>query len=128
LKEADLEWLKTGLRESYSVIDSLMNQKETKIGRRNQVLYCLGKCQAHFFTSEIIEKIIRSEFPGSTMDISLAISTILTDLSKRSPSIIKRGNKASTYEFTDPRYIMCLRLMLRKSNEGERIQKFGFEI
>lgn len=127
LDDADMNWLKQGLRESYMVIDSLMNDRETEIGRRNQVLYAMGKLSIHYFTPKHISTILKREFPDSTNGVSLAIAKILSVLSTKEPSIIKKSSKGNSYEITDPRYLMTIRAMLTKSKNG-KIEKLGFRI
>jgi hypothetical protein len=125
LQEADVNWCKQGLRESYIVIDSLMNDRETEKGRKNQVLYTMGTIKLHYFTSKHIADRLRKEFPNSTSGVTLAISKILTDLASREPSIIKKSTKGNCFEFTDPRYLMTLRAMLVKE-KNEKVKKRGF--
>jgi len=127
LQTADTNWCMQGLRESYCVIDSLMNDRETEIGRKNQVLYTMGKIKIHYFTSKHISDRLKKEFPNSTTGVTLAISKILTKLASIEPSIIKKSTKGNCYEFTDPRYLMTLRAMLIKE-KNEKIIKRGFSI
>src|SRR5207248_2418295 len=69
---ADGQWLKMGLSQASVVIASLMNERETKIGRRNQVLYVLGKIEKRVFSINEIEAMLRAEFPKSTEGTTLA--------------------------------------------------------
>ena len=119
LDKADIAWLKRGLMKSYQAIESLMNERETKTGRRNQVLYALSKVDTRTFTASQIEDILRAEFPDSTKDITLGVGQIMgAGLSGDENPIIKRtSNKSTAYEFVDPRYLMGLRVALRKENE-----------
>ncbi|QXE92425.1 ATP-binding protein [Geomonas subterranea] len=127
LKDADLNWLSLGLREAYSTVDGLMNERETEIGRRNQVLYTLGKIQVHYFTARQISDRMKKEFPISTTGVKLGINTILSALASKPNSIIKRCSKGASFEFTDPRYLMTLRAMLNKTKD-EKIVKLGFRL
>lgn len=127
LKDADLSWLMIGLRESYSTIDMLMNDRETEKGRRNQVLYTLGKVQIHYFTAKHIIDRLKKEFPNTTAGVKLGVNSILSNLASRENSIIRRCTKGTSYEFTDPRYLMTLRIMLHKS-KSEKVTKLGFKL
>lgn len=121
LEQADILWLKGGLKQAYQVIESHMNKRETKNGRRNQVLYALSKVNSRTFNVSEIEEIVRIQFPNSTRDVTLGISQIIaSDLSGGNHPITKQTSpKSTTYAFVDPRYLMCLRAALKK--EGEKI-------
>lgn len=119
MAKADIAWLKIGLMQSYQLVESLMNERETKTARRNQVLYALSKVDSRTFSASQIEDILRAEFPKSTKDITLGVGQIMAaGLSGKDNPIIKRSsNKSTAYEFIDPRYLMALRVMLKKEDE-----------
>ncbi|GAA6614919.1 AAA family ATPase [Scytonema sp. NUACC26] len=116
LDEADKFWLKQSLAANYTVIESMMNERDTKVGRRNQTLYSLGLIETEEFKWSDIEEIVRKEFPTSTDNLTLNLPQILSWLSVRENPIIKRSPKGDAYCFSDPKYRMCLRAMLRKSS------------
>ncbi|MGP1677473.1 MAG: nSTAND1 domain-containing NTPase [Burkholderiales bacterium] len=122
IDRADHAWLKLGLKESYHVVQSLMNERETKAGRRNQVLYALGRINSRTFNPARVEEVLRNHFVQSTENVALAIGQILADLSERQTSIVKRTPKGDEFEFTDPRYAMSIRAML-KLGEDEKVKK-----
>lgn len=64
LVEADGHWLKRGLSEASVLVASWMNERETKKGRRNQVLYVLGKVEKRVFSINEVETMLRKEFPN----------------------------------------------------------------
>ena len=122
LQDADTEWLRKGLRQSYQVIESHLNIKNKGIGRKNQVLYSIGTVSSHQFDAQKIEKILRKEFPDSIKD-NMGISQILQDFSKNSPELLIKNNKTGEYSAKDPKYIMCIRLVLSKNIENKVIKK-----
>jgi hypothetical protein len=123
LDEADKYWLKQSLSASYSVIESVMNERETKVGRRNQALYALGLVENEEFKWSDIEDILRREFSDSTSDLILNLPQILSGLAGKDSPIIKRSPKGDAYCFFDPKYRMCLRAMLRKSSSADKVEK-----
>jgi AAA domain len=123
LHEADAQWLKRGLSEASVLIASWMNERETKIGRRNQVLYVLGKIDKRVFSINEIETMLRTEFPKSTADTTLAVGQILGELANGGKPIIKRSAKGSSYEFKDTRFAMALRVLLEKDPNRETVAK-----
>jgi hypothetical protein len=123
LDEADKFWLKQSLSSNYTVIESMMNERDTKVGRRNQTLYSLGLVESEEFKWSDIEEILRREFPESTNNLTLNLPQILSGIALKDNPIIKRSPKGDAYCFSDPKYRMCLRAMLRKSNNADLVEK-----
>jgi hypothetical protein len=123
LKNADQRFLDNCLKKAYAVVDASMNERKTKAGRRNQVLYALGKTAKTEFDPNEVEAIVRKEFPGSTANTALAVGQTLADLASGDAPLLRRATKAANYRFADPRYLMCIRVVLRKSSDGEKVLK-----
>ncbi len=116
LDNADEKFLKSCLKKSYAVVDSFMNERKTKNGRRNQVLFALGKISLSEFDVYMVEELVRQEFPESTNETSLAISQMMAELASGDSPLLRRASKGN-YRFADPRYLMCIRVMLGKSSD-----------
>lgn len=127
LKEADINWLKQGLRSSYTVIESHMNSKETTVGRRNQVIFAIGKISRHQIYSYDIEEEIHKEFPTTVPETNMGIPAILSELCKSDKPLLQKSDSSNAFIVKDPRYVMCIRVMLFKDNDG-RVQKRGFKL
>lgn len=123
LRLADGAWLKKGLSQASGTIALLMNERETKVGRRNQVLYVLGRMNKRVFHVAEVESLLREEFPSSTADTTLAVGQILSELTGGDNPIVKRSAKGPTYEFKDPRFAMALRVLLEKDTVKEKVTK-----
>lgn len=117
LEHADILWLRDSLSHSYTRIEQMMNSRTTKVGRKNQIMYCLGKIGGNEITLTEIEDLIRSEFPESTKNVTINPSQNLSILSSEQDSIIKKSPKGNSYFFSDPKYKLCLRVMLKKDDE-----------
>ena len=115
LELADWDWLKQSLWSSYEAIYNAMNDRQSTVGRRNQVLYSLAKSDEEAIRVAEIEEIHKAQFPQSSSGRKLNTSQILSDLASREPPIIRRSAKGNEYIFSDPRYRMCMRAMLRKN-------------
>jgi SpoVK/Ycf46/Vps4 family AAA+-type ATPase len=124
LSTANRKWLKSGLLSNYATIEGLMNERDTKAGRKNQVLYALGRVEQETFRTSQIEEIVRKEFPRSTGGVTLDIAGILSRIAKQAESPIKRTPKGDQYRFTAPKFKLCIRAMLEKRNE--RVDKVDF--
>jgi hypothetical protein len=123
VRKADEQWLKTGLKQSYVTIENQMNDRQTKIGRRNQVLYTLSRYETARFSVSQIETELRKEFPSSTTGKNLGVGTILRELASADDHIIKEAPKISEYEFADPKHRMALRVMLTKDVNTGQVNK-----
>lgn len=124
LGRADRAWLKIGLRESYDVIERQMNVRETKVGRRNQVLYALGAITTKSFTSAAVETKVRCEFPDSTANAEqLGVGQLLVELTQEKNPIVRRSRKSNEFEFTHPRFLMCIRAMLEIDGGTSRVMR-----
>ena len=103
-----------------------MNERKTKAGRRNQVLFSLGKINAVIFDAKLVEAAVRQHFPESTKDTVLGVSQTLSDLCSGDHVLLRKNSKIGNFRFADPRYLMCLRIMLMKTESGERVSKRVF--
>ncbi|GAA5213191.1 AAA family ATPase [Corallincola platygyrae] len=126
LNAADLQWLMQGLRQCYQVVESHLNSRATAVARRNQVIYCLAKITAHQFESSDIDALIRKEFPTTVPATNMGLGSILTDLSSGDTPLIVKNDKANTYSIKDPRYLMCIKIMLYKDSSAEQVVKKKF--
>jgi len=127
LNNADFEWLRKGLRECYSIVDVFLNSDETSNGRRNQVIYALGQSSLHEVNTRKIGKCIKEEFPMTAPKSNSGIGQVLSNLAKGKNPILRKVSKSDAYTFSDPRYLMCIRLMLHKDEENEQVIKKGFK-
>lgn len=121
ISTADDTWLSKSQFHSYAVVESHMNERDTKAGRRNQTLYALSLCEGEQFKAPEIEDIVRNQFPVSTGSTVLNMPQMLSQLSAGERPLIRRSPKGDAFTFTDPRYRMVLRAMLRKNDE--RVEK-----
>lgn len=121
INQADDDWLKKSQYFAYSVVESHMNERDTKAGRRNQTIFALSLCEGEQFKASEVEELLRQEFPESTGGTILNIPQILSQLSKGERPLIRRSPKGDAFAFTDPRYRMVLRAMLKKNEE--RVEK-----
>ena len=65
---------------------------------------------------------MRKEFPISTGGATLNLPQMLSQLSSGERPLIRRSPKGDAFTFSDPRYRMVLRAMLKKETD-ERVEK-----
>ena len=114
-------WLRSALSTNYAAVTEMMNAYDTNAGRRNQVLYCLGKIASDTLRHSDVEEILRKEFPNSTTGITLNVPAVLAEIARGGNPAIKRTPKGDSYRFVAPRFRMCIRTMLVKT--GEKVTK-----
>jgi len=119
LVSTDQDWLRMGLRQAYTVVESHLNSKRTAIARRNQVVYCIGRINNHQVDVTKVAEKIREEFPTTANSSSMGVGAILSELAANDPRLLTKNPKTKEYRIADPRYLMCIRLMLRKNQVGE---------
>lgn len=125
---ADHNWLRKGLRENYSVIEAFLNSDETANGRRNQVIYALGRIAHHQVNTDTIGEQIKKEFPNNSPRSKSGIGQVLSNLAKGDKPVLKKVAHSSSYSLTDPRYLMCIRIMLHKDEVSENVRKKLFKL
>ncbi len=128
INQADQSWLLKGLWESYRLIESRLNSSETTDGRRNQVIYAIGKLKLHQFNTNKVGDMIRKEFQNANLDSNSGIGQILSSLTKGDKPLLKNGTARNSYNIIDPRYLMCIRIMLAKYPDTDKVYKRGFDI
>lgn len=126
LKEADKHWLLQGLRQSYQVVEGHLNSRETAVSRRNQIIFCIAKIRSHQFDSSVIDRLIRKEFPETIPETNMGIGSILSELSKNTNPLLNKSESANIYSIRDPRYLMCIRVMLYKDPTRQKVIKRDF--
>ena len=123
LDGATLPWVEDSLSTDLAVIEAAMNARETKAGRKNQVLFAMGQCKAEDFKYSDIETIVRDNF--NIAGAQLNVSRILTEFSEATNPIIRRTPKADAWRFVSPKLKMAIRTKLRKTPDGKvTIQTF----
>jgi hypothetical protein len=125
LPKTDFDWLRQGMRQGYTVVESHLNSKRTTIARRNQIIYAIGKISTHQLDStKVTEKLIE-EFPDTTSERNMGVGSILAELASGASPLLRKNPNTNDYRVCDPRYIMCIRVMLRKRDDNV-IEKISF--
>jgi hypothetical protein len=118
LKSSKGDWINQSLTSNYLNIEKLMNSRDTVVQRKNQVLYALGKVNKEEFKPSDIEELIINEFP-STAKVTMNIGQLLSEISSSDNPPIKKTPKGDSYTFVDPKFCICIRMMLAKNADGK---------
>lgn len=116
--DAIKSWSDDSLSTDAGVIERLMNSRDTKIGRKNQVLFALGQCEQEDFRTSDIETLVRDNF--TVRDAMLNVSQILSGFASASNPVIRRTPAQEAWRFVSPKFRMALRSRLRMADD-ERV-------
>lgn len=126
LATADSKWLGSSLSSAYAAIESQLNERDTKVQRRNQVLYVLGQMEANEFKPQHVEEAIRKQFHPDESLVSIGgVPNAFGDLTADT-AVLKKTPKGDAYMFIDPHYRMAIRAMLRINDKGQ-VEKIGMD-
>lgn len=109
-------WIQDSLSADLAVIEPSMNARETKVGRKNQVLFAMGACRDEDFKYSDIELIVRENF--EVKDATLNVSAILSGFAKLKNPIIRRTPKQDAWRFVSPKLKMAIRTKLYRTDDG----------
>ena len=109
-------WIQDSLSADLAVIEPSMNARETKVGRKNQVLFAMGACREEDFKYSDIETIVRDTF--AVNDATLNVSAILSGFAKLKNPIIRRTPKQDAWRFVSPKLKMAIRTKLYRTDDG----------
>lgn len=98
-----------------------MNSIETKVGRKNQVIYSLGRIDKEDFKHSDIEKIVREEFSVDE-GINLNLPQMLASFAKADNPLIRRTPKNNAYRFVSPKLKMVIRAGLQIDGENRVVK------
>ena len=116
-------WISNSFSAIGEVVDSHMNARATKAGRKNQVIYCLGTLAIEDFKYSDVEERVRDAFPDSTKSVALNISQILSKLADGNSPLIKRVSKGDAYRFVNPKVKIEIRVRLYLTEAGKVAKK-----
>lgn len=118
-------WVQEALVSENARVEEHINSKATKHGRRNQVIYCVGRMNSNEFSAQEVEDNVRSTFPVSTQNKTLNISAILKELSTGNNPLIRKSPKGTRYRFLIQKIKIMARWMLDKTDkENIEVKKF----
>jgi len=102
-----------------NTIDHNLNARDTRAGRRNQVIYSLGCIKTEDFKYTDVEDTVRDEFKDSTDGVILNVAQTLSQLEKSEFPLIKRVPKGDAYRMINPKIKIAIGTMLQKDGDGK---------
>lgn len=113
VQDAEKEWIEETLSADLTVVENHMNAQRTAFGRKNQVLYCLGRIDAEDFNSHDVDNELRKLFPVDD-GLNLNIPQILAKFAQTdTPLIRKVKGRGAGYRFCSPKSRIVIRTKLK---------------
>ena len=116
--DAILDWSLSSLQGHAAAVRARLNKKETRVQRRNQVLYVIAKHANDYFSVGEIDAAIRKEFPDNTQVAQLGIDQILKGLAQGKMPILERDSTTNRFRFSHPKLRIAIRHVLHRDDEG----------
>jgi hypothetical protein len=113
LDQAENDWIDTSLSLYKAHIESRMNKRETRIQRRNQVLFSLAMLESDAIRANDVDALVRKLFPKTVSAKKLGIDQILEGLSEGKNPILIRNPNESTYRISHPKLRPAIRVRLK---------------
>lgn len=120
-------WVQDALISENARMETHINSKTTKHGRRNQVIFTLGRILSNEFSVQEVEENLRRLFPISTKGKVLNVSANLNDLASGESPLIRKTPKGTRFRFLDPKIKIMARWMLSKDDDKEIITVKKFD-
>lgn len=126
--KASSAWLINGLRHSYQTVESHFNSRATIVARKNQVIYCIGRLKLHQFDANQIDSSIRRFFPETVPKTNMGINKILVELTKGETPLLCSNKRTNKFSALDPKFLMCIRVILYICDTKKNVQRREFII
>lgn len=121
LRNAVIEWSEESLNQQVSIVSARLNVNETKIRRRDQVIFSIGHCDAENFRASDIDEIVRRTFPKNSSVAQLGVNQILSELSAGNNPLVIRNPQDKSYRLAHPKIRMAIRAMFDKPDNTENL-------
>lgn len=126
-RSAERDWIEKSLSHYNAHIESRMNKRETKIQRRNQVLFCLGATESYSLKAAEIDAMIREIFPDTVSVDQLGVDQILAGLADGKNPILIRNPNESSYRLAHPKLRLAIRVRLEQFAPNQRNKSENLE-
>lgn len=113
------EWADSNLEGHNSAVRARLNQKATRIRRKNQVMYSIARLARDEFSVSDVDHMVRLEFPHNTEAQQLGIDQILKGLTQGEVPILNRDSSMNKFRFANPKLRLAIRNVLVKDDEGD---------
>lgn len=120
-------WVQEALVSENTRMEAHINSKATKHGRRNQVIYTIGRITSNEFSAQEVEDLLRELFPNSTSGKALNVSANLSELASGDSPLIRKTPKGTRFRFLDPKIKIMARWMLSKDEGQETVTVKKFD-
>lgn len=108
------DWSENSLSIHKAQVEARMNKRDTKIQRRNQVLFCLGVAETSYLRVNQVDQMIRKHFPDTVSAKQLGVDQIMSGLAEGTNPILRKNPNENTYRLSHPKLRQALRIRLEE--------------
>lgn len=112
-------WIEENLAQHTAQVEARLNKNETKVQRRNQVLYTISNWPRREFSPNDVERSLREHFPHSTQADRLGCDQILKSLADNPNPLLSRDPTSNSYRFCHPKLKIAAKTLLSVNNLGD---------
>lgn len=106
------DWITGKYSWACSSIESKMSPADTRYGRRNQILYCLGQIDTEEFNQVDIKEIIVRLFNSHSEWIKEDFESVFNKTMEGFEPIVKRGTQANMFKISKAVHRMAIRSLI----------------
>jgi hypothetical protein len=122
--DAIANWMAERHSSDCGVVERAMSPADTKFGRRNQLLYCLGLIDTEEFNITDIMRLLRGNFNSHASWADGGLLDVFRVMTEGFTPLIRSGMQGNTFRFSRSTYRMVIRSLLVK-DENEDVFKIG---
>lgn len=109
----EVRWLGRSLMNVFTKIDDFIHVADSTKQQRMQILFALGRIRQELFLGDDVLRILRLEFSHTSWEAAV-VKDFLAAMTKGNEPIIHQV-KGDRFCFSDPRVLMCIKIILRKN-------------
>lgn len=120
------DWIISGLVEDVARVEAHFGATNSRLTRKNQVIFCLGACPRYEFNRTDVERVYLEQFPDARIS-SGAISQVLGGLATGDNAILRKAPSSGAFRFVDPKLRIVARWLLQKNDSTGLIEQRSFD-
>ena len=112
-------WIEENLAQHTAQVEARLNRNETKVQRRNQVLYTISNWPRREFSPNDVDKALREHFPHTAQAERLGCDQILKNLANKPNPLLSRDPTSNSYRFCHPKLKIAAKTLLSINDLGD---------
>lgn len=115
---AIVDWAESSLAGHAQIVRARLNRFDTRVQRKNQVLYCIAKHAEDEFNASDVDRYVREEFSHTASADRLGIDQILKGLTQGDQPLLSKDRSTNRFRLRHPKLRIAIRYVLKKTEDG----------